>query len=146
MGKIVEKSFKKSVLKSNSWNLQCVIKVVNHFSDNKILSPGGYLSLSLGYINVLNCIIFVCLFLWNRLSNFHQISHWAFCWKAERGLLLKGSISLNGSATLNKMVAMPIYGKTFKNHLLQNQESFRAEFWYITPRTLVLPSLFKWRP
>ena len=34
----------------------------------------------------------------------------------------------NGSALLNKMAAMSIYGKkTLKNLLLQNQESFGAE-------------------
>ena len=35
------------------------------------------------------------------------------------------AIRLNGSAPLNKIVAMPIYGKK----LLQNQESFETEIW-----------------
>ena len=42
-----------------------------------------------------------------------------------------GWICSNGSAQLNKMATMPIYDlkkKTLKN-LLQNQESFEAEFW-----------------
>ena len=39
------------------------------------------------------------------------------------------------------MSAMPIYGKTLKNLLLQNQESFEAETWYIVFGTLVLPNL-----
>ena len=42
----------------------------------------------------------------------------------KRGLIIYS----NGSAPLNKMAAMPIYGK--KKHLkylLQNQESFEAE-------------------
>ena len=33
-----------------------------------------------------------------------------------------------------------------KNLLLQNQESFEAESWYIASGTLGLPSLFKWWP
>ena len=37
----------------------------------------------------------------------------------------------NGSALLNKMAAMPIYGNTFKFHLLQHQDRFEAESWYI---------------
>ena len=54
-----------------------------------------------------------------RLTDqFHQISHWAFCGS--------GFINcLNDSATLNKMAAMPIYSKTLKS-LLQNQESFKT--------------------
>ena len=35
----VEKSFTQNVLKTNGWNLQCVIKVVNHFSSNKNFVP-----------------------------------------------------------------------------------------------------------
>ena len=38
------------------------------------------------------------------------------------------TICLNGFAPLNKIAAMPIYGKTFKN-LLHNQGSFDAESW-----------------
>ena len=40
-------------------------------------------------------------------------------------------ICSNGFAPLNKMTAMPIYGKTLKNFLLQNQECFEAESWHI---------------
>ena len=39
------------------------------------------------------------------------------------------------------MVAMPIYGKTFKNLLLQNQKSFDAESLYIASGIRGLPSL-----
>ena len=49
-------------------------------------------------------------------------------------------ICTNGHGLSNKMAVMPI--KTFKN-LLQNQESFKVEFWYIVWRTRGLPSLFK---
>ena len=40
------------------------------------------------------------------------------------------------------MAAMPIYGKIFKNLLLQNRESFEAESWYIASGTQVLLSFF----
>ena len=43
-------------------------------------------------------------------------------------------IYTNGHGPLIKMAAMPIYGKTVKNLLLQNQESFGAESWYIASR------------
>ena len=45
----------------------------------KILSPGGYLPLPLA-LYLYKTVIFKCLLLWNRLGNFHQISHGAFCW------------------------------------------------------------------
>ena len=42
------------------------------------------------------------------------------------------TICLNSSTPLNKMAVIPIYGKrTLKNLLLLNQESFKAESWYI---------------
>ena len=40
-------------------------------------------------------------------------------------------ICSNGSASLNKMASMPIYGKKTLKNLLQNKESFEAESWYI---------------
>ena len=53
-------------------------------------------------------------------------------------------ICLTGFAPLNKMATMPIFGKkTLKNLLLQNQESFKAESWYIALGTQGLPSLVK---
>ena len=50
---------------------------------------------------------------------------------------------LKGSAQLNEMAAMPIYGKNIYNLLLQNRESFGAESCFIASRTQGLPSLFK---
>ena len=44
------------------------------------------------------------------------------------------TICSNGFAQLNNMVAMPIYGKTLKN-LLQNEEIFEAESWYVASET-----------
>ena len=43
------------------------------------------------------------------------------------------SVCSNGSASLKKMAAMPIYGKkkTLKSLILQNQGSSKAESWYI---------------
>ena len=49
----------------------------------------------------------------------------------------------NGSAPLNKMAAMPIYGKKTLKKFLQNQESFEAEFWYTSSGIQGLQSLFK---
>ena len=51
---------------------------------------------------------------------------------------------LNGSAQLNKMAIMPIYGKkkTLQN-LLQNEESFENESWFIALGAQSLPDLFK---
>ena len=54
-------------------------------------------------------------------------------------------ICSKGSALLNKMATMPIYGKkkkTLKN-LLWNQENLEAESWYIAYGTQGLLSLFK---
>ena len=91
----VENSFSQNAWKTNGWNLQCVIKVVKHLSYNQNFVPWWLLQ---------NCVIFKCLLLWNCLSNFHQISHVS---SVKRVM----SICLNGSAQLNKMAAMSIYGK-----------------------------------
>ena len=53
-------------------------------------------------------------------------------------------ISSDGFALLNKMAAMPVYGKqTFKNLPRQNQESFESESWYIASETQGLSNLLK---
>ena len=49
------------------------------------------------------------------------------------------TICLNGSAPLNKVTVMPIYGKTIKNLLLQNQDSFETVSLYIAFGTQGLP-------
>ena len=79
IGKILKKSFSQNILKTNGQNLQCMIQVANPFSYNQNFVPQGYLPLPLGYIHVEDCIIFKHLLLWNSLTNFHQISHRAFC-------------------------------------------------------------------
>ena len=47
-GENVEKSFSQNVLKINDWNLQWVIKVVNHFSYNQNFVPWGLSALATG--------------------------------------------------------------------------------------------------
>ena len=52
-------------------------------------------------------------------------------------------IYTNSHGPLDKMAAMPIYGKTLKTLLLQNQESFGADSWYMASETKGLPILIK---
>ena len=47
----------------------------------------------------------------------------------------------NDFALLNKMAALPKFGKTLENLLLQIQEIFEAESWYIESGTQSLPSM-----
>ena len=49
----------------------------------------------------------------------------------------------NGAGHITKMVAMPMYGKTFTNLLLQNQRADDLETWYQALGAQVLTSLFK---
>ena len=53
------------------------------------------------------------------------------------------TICSNGSAPLNKVAAMSIYGITRKKLLLQYQENFEAEPGYTASGTQGLPSLLK---
>ena len=135
----VEKSFSQNVLKTNGWNLRWVIKVVKHFSYNKIFVYWGVSALAPGLYTCIKLCNFKCFLLWNR---------WAIFTRFHMGPSVKRVLPScsNGSAPSNKMAAMPIYGKTLKNLLLQNQESFGAESWYIASRAQGLPSLFKWWP
>ena len=52
----------------------------------------------------------------------------------------------NGRGHMTKVGAMPIYGKTLKNLLLQNQKADDLETWYAALDTRVLPNSFKWWP
>ena len=47
---------------------------------------------------------------------------------------------------MTNMAAMPIYGKTLKNLLLQNQKTNDLETWYVASCMEVLPKLFKLWP
>ena len=44
---------------------------------------------------------------------------------------------------MTKMAATPIYGKSFKNLLLQNQDADDLGTWYVALGMWGLPSLFK---
>ena len=39
---------------------------------------------------------------------------------------------INGPGHMTKMAAMPIYVKTFKNLLLQNQKSYDFKVWHVS--------------
>ena len=52
-------------------------------------------------------------------------------------------VCINGPGHMTKMAAMPIYGKTFKNLLLQNQKSYDLETWHVALGTQALQSLYK---
>ena len=55
-------------------------------------------------------------------------------------------IYINGPGHMTKMAAMPIYGKTLKSLLLQNQKSYDLETWHVALGTQALQSLYKWWP
>ena len=52
-------------------------------------------------------------------------------------------VYINGPGHMTKMAAMPIYGKTLKNLLLQNQKSYDLETWHVASGTQALQSLYK---
>ena len=52
-------------------------------------------------------------------------------------------VYINGPGHMTKMATMPIYGKTFKNLLLQNQKSYDLETWHVALGTQALQSLCK---
>ena len=78
-------------------------------------------------------IIIIIFFLGNRLSNFHQISHGAFCRNEIDNLF-------EWFRAIKKMAVMPMYDKKI---FFQKQESFEAESWNIASGTQRLLSLFK---
>ena len=96
------------------------IKAANPFSYNQNFVFLGYLPLPLDYIHVWNLIIFERL-LWNSLTNFYQVTLWAFWWRYD--------INLFKWLCIIKMATMPIYGKKTPKNLLQNQESVKVESW-----------------
>ena len=75
--------------------------------------------------------------LWNNWANWTQIElkfHMETTWD---------SIFSNGPGHITKMLATPIYGKTFQN-LLHNQKADDLGTWYVALGMWGLPSLFKW--
>ena len=53
-------------------------------------------------------------------------------------------VYINGPGQMTKMAAMPIYGKTLKNLLLQNQKAYDLETLHVASGTQALQSLYKW--
>ena len=49
-------------------------------------------------------------------------------------------VNINGPGHMIKVAAMPIYGKTLKNFLLQNQMSYDLETWHVASVTQDLQS------
>ena len=60
------------------------------------------------------------------------VHHPAICLQFHVEPFVKGGLKIhtNGHSPFIKMATMPIYDKAFKN-LFQNQESFKAESWYV---------------
>ena len=52
-------------------------------------------------------------------------------------------IYINDLGHMTNMAVMPIYGKTLKSLLLQNQYTIDLETWYVALSMQVLPRLFK---
>ena len=77
----VEKSFSQNVLKTNSLNLQCVTKVVKHFSYTQNFVPCGLSALATGlYTSIILCNFYMSSSL-KLLEQFSQDFTWAFCRK-----------------------------------------------------------------
>ena len=76
----IEMSFYQNILQTNGWNVQFIIILLKLFSYNQNFAPWG---LSALVPRLYTCTKFVTFkyHLWNRSSNFHQISHGAFCQK-----------------------------------------------------------------
>ena len=52
-------------------------------------------------------------------------------------------VYINCPGHMTNMAAMPIYGKTFKNLLLQNRKSYDLETWHAASGTQALQSLYE---
>ena len=49
-------------------------------------------------------------------------------------------VYINGLGHITKMAAMPMYGKSLKNLLVQNQKSYDLETWHVSLGTQALQS------
>ena len=116
----VEKSFSQNILKTNGWNLQCMIKIVIILVTIKFW-PLGIICPCPWAIYMYKI---VCLYniMSSSLKPLEQFLPDYMGRYVERVL----TICSNYSAPLKKMAVMQIYGKILKNLLLQNQESFEA--------------------
>ena len=107
-GENIEQSFYHNELKTKDWNLQCMIKVVKCFSYYQkfchlgVLCPCSWAIYMYKIVLFLNA--FFCVIVWEIFTRFNMEP------SVERVL----TISSNGFALLNKMAAMPIYGKSTK--------------------------------
>ena len=77
--------------------------------------------------------IFLYEIAWPINAKFHVEPSWAVGKK----------VYINGTGHITKMAAMPIYGKTFKNLLLQNKQSYGLETWHVALGAQALQSLYK---
>ena len=137
-GEHIEKSFSQNVLKTNGWNLQCMIRVANPFSYNKNCVLPGLSALVHG--------LYTCIKLCNlQTSSLKWLDHFftdfsgAFCWR--------GIVSLfKGSASWNKTAIIPIYCKEHLKIFFSRIKKALTESWYIALGSKGLPKLLKWWP
>ena len=99
----------------------------------KKMTPGGCLPLPRGYIHVHNHYFQTSSPLKPIKPKFYVEPPW------EGGI----KVYINSLGHMSKMAAMPIYGKTLKNLLLQNQKSYDLEAWHVSLGSQVLQSLYK---
>ena len=87
------------------------------------MTPGRCLSLPRSYIHVFAIGPLFSNILsetaWPIKAKFHVESPWEG----------KTKVYINGPGNMTKMAARPIYAKTLKNLLLQNQKSYDLETW-----------------
>ena len=114
----VEKSFSQNVLKTNGWNLQCVIKVVKHFSYNQNFVPWGLFALATG--------LYTCTKLCNFLNVFVSESAWAIFTRFHVGLLSKGYCQFVQMVPRNwrRWPPCPYMVQALEKLLLQNKTAF----------------------
>ena len=77
MGKMLKKNCSQSALKTNSCNLQCVIKIVKFLITIKILSNGSYTPLPLAYEHDKNHVSFKCLVRLYCVTSFSPNLKWS---------------------------------------------------------------------
>ena len=105
-----------------------MIKVIKRFSYSQNFVPWELSALDPGlhtYIKSCNLLLFFSETAGPVFTRFHM------------GTSVEGALTVcpNGSAPLNNMAVMPIYGKTQLKSSSQNQESLEAESWYIASWT-----------
>ena len=112
-GENIEKSFSQNVLRTNGWNLQCVIKIVKQFSYNQNFVSWNLSSLAPRFLNVFSETA------WAIFIRFHMGPSF------ERVLPIRST----GSAPLNKMAAISIYSKNSDNILFSRTKKKKKQLW-----------------